>query len=140
MKIAYHLSRIVFGAWFLFSGLWHFLWPWLQPMGNTREAIAFTHAMLDSGLFDYVKAIEVVTGITLIINRAIPLTILAIVPLNVVIVYWNLVLDSGLVEYSFAGLTVLLNAIIAWPWRTYFFPQFVWKGRPYYNLEVLPDR
>lgn len=135
MKIAYHLSRVLLGTWFLFSGGWHFLWPWLQPMGNTPEAIAFTKALLASGLFDWVKAIEVVTGVTMLLNRAIPLTIVAIVPLNVVIVYWNLVLDHGVVEDTFATLTIVFNAVLAWPWRRYFWPLFVFNGAPDYSSE-----
>ncbi|WP_336981904.1 hypothetical protein [Altererythrobacter fulvus] len=135
MKYIYHFCRLLFGAWFLFSGLWHFFWPWLQPMGNTPEAIAFTKALLASGLFDWVKAIEVVTGITLLLNRAMPLTILAIVPLNIVIVYWNVALDEGLVEWTFAALTIVFNAVIAWPWRSYFWRLFTWKGAADYSLE-----
>ena len=34
MKLLYHFSRIVFGAWFLYSGLAHFLLPGWQPMGS----------------------------------------------------------------------------------------------------------
>jgi hypothetical protein len=135
LKPAYHVCRILFGAWFLFSGLWHFLWPWLQPMGDEPAAIAFTKAMLASGLFDWVKAIEVVTGVMILLNRAMPLTILAIVPLNLVIVYWNFVLDRGIVEWSFGSFTIVANALLAWPWRRYFWPLFVWRGRPDYSLE-----
>ncbi len=140
-RIAYHVSRVVFGAWFLFSGLWHFFWPWMQPLGNTPQAIAFTKALMASGLFDWVKVIEVVTGITLLLNRAMPLTIIAVVVLNVVIVYWNVVLDEGLVEYTFAALTVILTAIITWPWRAWFWPLFIWKGEPDHSLDSrLPGR
>lgn len=135
MKYLYHFCRVVFGAWFLFSGLWHFFWPELQPMGNTPAAISFTHEMLDSGLFDWVKAIEVITGITLLLNRAIPLTIIAMAPLNVVIIYWNVVLDYGVIEWTFAALTVVFSAVIAWPWRTYFWPLFVWKGAADHSLD-----
>jgi uncharacterized membrane protein len=134
MKIAYHLSRVLLGSWFLFSGAWHFFWPWLQPMGSTPEAVAFTKALMASGLFDWVKAIELVTGITMLLNRVIPITVVAIVPLNIVIVYWNLVLDHGVIEYIFAALTVIFNALVAWPWRRNFWPLFVFKGRPDYTL------
>jgi len=134
-KIIYHVVRLLFGAWFLFSGLWHFFWPWLQPIGNEPAAIAFTKALLASGLFDWVKAIEVVTGVLILLNRAMPLTIMAIVPLNIVIVYWNFVLDEGVVEWTFGALTILFNAILAWPWRRHFWPMFVWKGAADYSLE-----
>jgi len=135
MKIAYHIVRLLFGAWFLFSGLWHFFWPWLQPMGNEPAAIAFTKALLASGLFDWIKAIEVVTGVLILLNRAMPLAIMAIVPINIVIVYWNFVLDKGVVEWTFGAMTILFNAMLAWPWRRYFWPMFVWKGRADYSLE-----
>jgi len=134
MKPAYHVFRVLLGGWFLFSGLWHFLWPWLQPMGNTPAAIAFTRAMLASGLFDWVKAIEVVTGVLMLLNRAMPLTILAIVPLNIVIVYWNFVLDRGVIEWTFGLFTILANAALAWPWRQLFWQLFVWRGRPDFSL------
>lgn len=139
MKPAYHFCRILFGAWFLFSGLWHFFWPWLQPMGHEPAAIAFTKALLASGLFDWIKALEVVTGITLLLNRALPLTILAIVPINVVIIYWNFVLDGGIVDWTFGVLTILFNAVMAWPWRCYFWPLFVWKGTPDYSADPFVD-
>ena len=135
MKPAYHAIRLLFGSWFLFSGLWHFFWPWLQPMGNAPAAIAFTRALLASGLFDWVKAIEVAAGIAILLNRAMPLTVLAIVPLNVVIVYWNVVLDHGVVEGAFAGFTIVATAVLAWPWRDYFWPLFVWRGEPYHSAD-----
>jgi hypothetical protein len=134
MKYLYHFSRVVFGAWVLFSGLWHFFWPSLQPLGNEPEAIAFTKALLASGLFDWVKAIEVITGAALLLNRGMPLTIIALAPISVVIVYWNVVLDEGAVEWAFAALTIVFSAIIAWPWRGYFWPLFVWKGTADYSL------
>ncbi|MBC2667888.1 hypothetical protein ACFOON_00765 [Novosphingobium piscinae] len=134
MRIVYGTCRIAFGGWYLFSGLWHFLWPWLQPMGSTPEAIAFTRAMLASGLFDWVKAIEVVTGLLILANRAMPLTVIAITPLNAVIVFWNLVLDQGLIDYAFAAFTVVANAVLAWPWRMSYLPLLVWTGRPDYGL------
>jgi hypothetical protein len=135
MTYLYHFCRVLFGAWFLFSGLWHFFWPWLQPMGTTPEAIAFTKALLASGLFDWIKAIEVVTGVTLLLNRAMPLTIIALAPINVVIVYWNVVLDRGLVDWVFTVLTIVFSAVIAWPWRGYFWPLFVWKGTADHSLD-----
>ena len=130
----YHASRLVFGGWWLFSGLMHFLWPGLQPLGDEPAAIAFTKALMASGLFDWIKVIEVVLGVTMLLNRAMPLTIVALVPLNVVIVYWNFVLDEGAVEWTFGALSIVFNVVLAWPWRRYFFPLVVWRGEPDYAL------
>lgn len=125
----YHLSRVIFGGWWLFSGFMHFLWPELQPLGNEQAAIDFTLALMASGLFDIIKLLEIVLGVTLLLNRAMPLTVIALVPINAVIVYWNFALDEGIVEWTFGGLTILFNIILAWPWRRYFWAMFVWKGQ-----------
>jgi hypothetical protein len=135
VKWVYHASRVVLGGWWLFSGLMHFLWPQLQPLGDEPGSIAFTQALMASGLFTWIKVIEVILGLTMLANRAMPLTVIALVPLNVVIVYWNVVLDSGAVEWTFAALSVALNAILAWAWRRYFWPLLVWRGRPDYGLD-----
>lgn len=136
MNWFYHISRVVFGAWWLFSGLWHFFWPEIQPLGNEQPAIDFTLALMASGLFDWIKAVEVLVGISLLANRLMPLTILAVIPINAVIVYWNFVLDRGVVEWTFGALSIVLNAIIVWPWRAYFWEMFVFKGKPDYSLTL----
>ena len=63
-----------------------------------------------------------------------PLTVIALVPLNVVIVYWNFALDEGAVEWTFGALSIAFNAILAWPWRRYFWPLIVWQGQADYGL------
>ena len=136
MRWAYHASRLILGGWWLFSGLMHFLWPHLQPLGNEQPAIDFTLALMASGLFDWVKAIEVVLGLTLLANRAMPLTVIALVPINAVIVYWNFVLDEGLVEWTFGALTIISNAVLAWPWRHLFLPLVIWRGEADYSLTM----
>lgn len=131
----YHLSRLIFGGWWLFSGVMYFAWPELQQLGEDPAAIAFTQALMDSGLFEIVKAMEILLGLTILANRAMPLTIIALVPINLVIVYWSFVLDTGLVEWTFGALTIVFNAILAWPWRHSFWPLFVWRGRADFATE-----
>ena len=135
MKWVYHASRLVFGGWWLFSGLMHFLWPGLQPMGHEPAAIAFTKALMASGLFTWVKAIEIVLGLAMLANRAMPLAVIALAPLNVVIVYWNCVLDSGAVDWTFAVLSIAINALFARVWRGHFWPLLAWEGRPDYSVQ-----
>jgi hypothetical protein len=79
--------------------------------------------------------IEVLLGATMLANRLMPLTVIALIPLNVVICYWNFVLDPGAVDIVFGILTIVLNAVLAWPWRGYFWPLFAWRGRPDYSLD-----
>ena len=140
MKWLYHASRVVFGGWWLFSGLMHFLWPDLQPLGDEQPAIDFTLALMASGLFDWIKVIEIVLGLAMLLNRAMPLTIVALVPLNAVIVYWNFVLEVGTVEYVFGALSIVFNLILAWPWRGHLWQLLSWRGKPAYAVfPVVPN-
>jgi hypothetical protein len=127
-KYVYHASRVIFGGWWLYSGAMHFIDPAWQPMGHEPAAIAFTQALMDSGLFFWVKVLEIVLGLTILANRAMPLTLLALTPINIVIIYWNFVLDPATVDYVFGALSIVFNLTLAWPWRRVFYPLFAWKG------------
>ena len=135
MKYLYHASRIVFGGWWLFSGFMPFVDPAWQPLGQEQAAIDFSLAMIDSGLMTVVKIFEILIGIAILANRFMPLAIVALVPLNVVIVYWNFVLDEGVIEYTFGALSIVFNAILAWPWRHYFWQLLAWKGAADFSLD-----
>lgn len=135
MKWLYHFSRILFGSWWLYSGAMPFFFPQWQPLGDEPGAVSFTLTLIDSGLMAFIKALEILLGLLILANRAMPLAVLAIVPINVVIVYWNFVLDEGAVEWSFGALTIALNAILAWPWRRYYWPLFQWRGRPDFSTD-----
>lgn len=110
-------ARILFGGWFLFSGVEYFTPFDLQPLGNTPLAKEFTLALIHSGLFAWIKVMEVVVAMLILANRAVLPAAIACVPLNIVIGYWNFVLDPGVVEYAFGIVTLLLNGILLWPWR-----------------------
>jgi len=130
LKWIYHLSRIIFGGWWVYSGVMPFIDPGWQPLGQEQAAIDFTQALIASGLMSWIKVAEIVLGLLILSNRAMPLAVLAVVPINIVILYWNFVLEIGTVEYTFGALTILFNIILIWPWRRYFWPLFVWQGRP----------
>lgn len=134
-KWVYHVSRVIFGGWWLYSGLMHFLVPSWQPLGQEQAAIDFTVALIDSGLFEWIKAIEVILGITLLANRFMPATIIALTPINIVILYWNFVLDEGVVEYVFGALSAIFNLVIAWPYRALFWPLLGWNPKPDYSMQ-----
>jgi hypothetical protein len=134
-KYVYHASRVIFGGWWLYSGAMHFISPAWQPMGHEPAAIAFTQALMNSGLFRWVKVLEVILGITILINRAMPLSLIALVPINVVIIYWNFILDPASIDYVFGALSIVFNLILLWPWRARFYPLFVWRGQADYRLQ-----
>ena len=72
------VCRTIFGAWNLFFGLVFFfdiygmvfLIP--QPMGHGAMTLYLNQALIDTHLFHVVKAIEIVVGVLLLMNRAVP--------------------------------------------------------------------
>lgn len=96
---------------FSFSGVEYFTPFDLQPLGNTPLAQEFTLALIHSGLFAWMKVMEVVAALLILANRAVLPAALPAAPLNIVTGYWNFLLDPGVVEYAFGIVTLLLNAI-----------------------------
>ena len=134
MKWLYHVSRLVLGGWWVFSGVMPFVDPAWQPYGQEPAAIEFTTAMVNSGLMTCVKLAEIVLGLLILANRLMPIVTFAIVPINFVIVWWNLVLETGTVELVFGVLTIMFNAVLVWVWRRYLYALFAWRGTPDYSL------
>lgn len=127
MKIGYTIVRVIFGLWFTYAGIEYFI-PGLQPFGTTAIAQQFTHALVDSGLMLVVKIMELVGGVLILLNRAVLPAALAMLPLSVVIAFWNIVLDPAPpVGYAFGIVTPLFNLILIWPYRERLVPLLVWN-------------
>lgn len=126
----YHFVRVFTALWFLYAGLNYFLYPDNQRLGLVPASHDFTVALIDSGLFAWVKAIEVVLGVTLLLHRFMPLTVLALVPINFVVVYYNWVLEPHTGTYIAGALTFAFTALLVWSWRAYFWPLLVFRASP----------
>jgi uncharacterized membrane protein YphA (DoxX/SURF4 family) len=127
MTIAYTIVRVIFGLWFTYAGIEYFI-PGLQPFGTTAIAQQFTHALVDSGLMLIVKIMELIGGVLILLNRAVLPSALAMLPLSVVIAFWNIILDPvPPVGYAFGVVTPLFNLILIWPYRERLMPLMVWK-------------
>ncbi|WP_395397317.1 hypothetical protein WBP07_32085 [Novosphingobium sp. BL-8A] len=139
MRAFYHVSRWVFGLWYLFSGV-EFFTPFnLQPLGNTPLGQEFTLALIHSGLFAWIKVMEIVIALLVLADRMMPLIAAAAVPLTVVIAYWNFALEWGAVEAVFGMLTILFNAALLWPYRAYYIPAITaWQGEKDFGTDLRP--
>lgn len=128
MTLGYTIVRLIFGAWFTYAGIEYFV-PDLQPFGTTAIAQQFTHALVDSGLMLIVKIMELVAGLLILLNRAVLPSALAVLPLSVVIAFWNIVLDPAPpAGYAFGVVTPLFNLILLWPYRDRLRALLVWKA------------
>ncbi len=113
LTLAWHGARIVFGAWFPFWGVEYFTDLGIQPP-LARE---FTLALIHSHLFALVKAMEITIGAACLANSCVLLAMTACLPITVVIVWCNLVLEPGPVEIASGLVTPPLNLVLLWPFR-----------------------
>ena len=65
MKYGVWFVRLLFAAWMIPAGLNHFVPLFPQPMGTQPLSNELVVALIDSHLFDLVKAVELVVGLGL---------------------------------------------------------------------------
>ena len=113
MKYLIIAGRMIFGGWFVYAGLNHWFHFTPQPFGQNPVSIELTTVLIESGLFDLVKAIEAITGLFVLIGVFVPLALLVALPISVVVAYFNLVLElNGIVNYLAGGLVLGINALL----------------------------
>lgn len=105
--------QFFYGGWFVFHGLNYWLHFFVQPPGASGMAKEFIGALIHSGLFDWVKAIEVLVGVALLANRFVPLAAVAAFPITIVIAYLNLAIEGDLFGVVVGVVIIALNGIIA---------------------------
>jgi uncharacterized membrane protein YphA (DoxX/SURF4 family) len=133
MKYPTLAARVALGLWFIIGGLnyWFLFLP--QPMGATEIARQFTLALIDSHLFAVVKAIEVLAGAAIVFDLYTPLMLLALLPISVVIFFWDVMLDREAVELTFGPLVLLVNGLLMLAYYDCYRPILVCRARPGMN-------
>lgn len=109
-----YCAQFFFGGWFLFHGLNHWVHFFPQPPGSASVSSELIRALIKSGLFDWVKAVEVVVAIALLANRFVPLAAIAAFPISIVIGYLNIAVEHDanalFVFFGVLGLNALIVA------------------------------
>lgn len=125
MKYAVWFVRLVFAAWMIPAGLNHFLPLFPQPMGSQPLSMELIIALLDSRLFDLVKAVELITGIGLLFGFYTPLALLICMPISFGVFYWDAPLEGWGSVAAIYGYSVLLcNVLLLLAYHRYFRPMF----------------
>lgn len=114
--------RILFGALFAFSGFTGLFGLGSQSTeGMSAEAVAFATALGESGFIMPVsKAVELVAGIMLLVNRFAPLALALLAPLVVGIFGFHVLLAPEGV--AIAVVIALFEVYLAWAYRDAFKP------------------
>lgn len=80
-------GRILLGAWMVVNGLNHWFPIFPQPISPIPHSSALMVVLIESGLFGLVKVVEVIGGVMLLINRFVPLALVALLPVSAIIYY-----------------------------------------------------
>lgn len=126
--------RIVFGVWNLFFGLVFFFHIYgkvffiPQPMGHGKLTPYLNQALIDTHLFHIVKAIEIVVGLMLIFNVAVPFALCVYFPITYAIFHTNMFLEDSKAGPPIALIYLAVHLFLFWAYRDYYWPMMVWHG------------
>lgn len=106
-------ARLVLGAWLVLGGLNHFFGPFMPyPQGATPLGRQLVDALEFSGLIHVAIAVQLAAGLAVLANRYLPLALAAVMPVNICVLFWALLLEGSLVWTLAAGLAVVLGALL----------------------------
>jgi hypothetical protein len=127
--------RYFFGGHALISGANHYLIIIPDIMPNHPEiAVRFMHVLIDSHLYDVVKVIEILTGLSLITGWYMPVTLMMEMPVTVIICYLSLFI-APTPRSMFSGIReVILNMFLLSSYWGYLRPLI---GQPKPSLRPL---
>ncbi len=134
LGVSVHVLRTLFGAWNLFFGLVFFfdisgsMFVIPQPMGHGDLTPYLNQTLIDTHLFHVVKAIEIVVGILLLTNRAVPFSLCVYFPITVVIFHVNMFLETFAGGPVIAVIYLVIHLYLFWSYRSYYRPMLVWRA------------
>jgi putative oxidoreductase len=125
MKIAVLIARILLGLIFVVFGLnffFHFITMAQPPM--SAPATAFSGGLFGSGyFFQYMKVIEIASGLFLLINRYTALFVVVLFPISLnVFLFHAILVPSGI---PLGTIVLLLNLFLAFAYRKYYSSLFM---------------
>ncbi len=120
MKYAVWLVRLIFGAWMVPAGLNHFIPLFPQPLGSGLSGEVF-NALFDSHLFDIVKAVELIAGISVLTGFYTPLMLVVCMPVSFCVFWWDNPLSGwGSPANPYGQAVLLCNLLLcAAHWNSY---------------------
>ena len=131
MKYAVWFLRLVFGAWMVPVGLNHFYPLFPQPMGSQPLSHELIVALLDSHLFDIVKAVELIAGICVLTGFYTPLALVVCMPVSFCVFYWDTPLEGwGSLASVFGGTVLACNLFLCLAYIRSYRSMFALRSRP----------
>lgn len=127
MKVTTIVVRVLLGFLYLVFGLDYFLHFIPYEPNHTGRVAAFKTALKDVGYFyPMIKSIQVVGGVSLLINRYAPFFAVVLFPLSLnVFLYHTILVPSG---WLMGVLLLVPNLFLGYAYRKYYAGMFVRKA------------
>lgn len=121
--------QALFGLFYLANGL-NFFYPFFAiPRPQNPIAGLLMQGFVTSGMFTYVKSIEVLTGISMLSGLAVPLMLVLSFPVTVMIAYIDvIVLGMELHSWVWGGGLFVAHSLLMIAYFPYYRPLFVWRA------------
>ena len=139
-KAAVTLMRLFLGGWMVVSGYSHWapqfgLPPGFpQPLGTLPLSNQMLVTMIEIGLFDIVKTVEIVGGLCLIFGIFVPAATLILLPVSAIVYYNAIFLNlrtDRIINPTYMGVMCLyMNVIIAVGYIRYYLPMLSFRSSP----------
>jgi len=125
MRYAVWWVRLIYVAWMVPAGLNHFIQLYPQPTGNQPLSIGVFTALIDSGMFTLVKAVELVAGLMLLFGWRVPLALVMVLPVSFTVWYWDTELQGWWTPSAIYGWAVLsCNVFLLYAYRHCYYSMF----------------
>src|SRR5277367_5123353 len=136
MKYAVWLVRLWYAAWMIPAGLEHFVHIFPQPGYYTTRPLAheMLFALLHSHLFDVVKAVELLTGIAVLLGFFTPLMLLVCMPVAFCVFWWDAPLSMwNLGSVTAGGRVLASDVLLCVAFFSCYRAMFVLQARPQFR-------
>ena len=131
MKYAIWVVRLVFAAWMIPAGLNHFVPLFPQPMGTKPLSHELIVVLLDSHLFDLVKAVELLAGLSVLTGLFTPVVLLMSMPVSFCVFFWDTPLEGWTSRAAIFGCSVLAcNVVLCVAHLKHYQAMFAWRSAP----------
>ena len=131
MKYAVWFARLVFAAWMIPAGLNHFVRLFPQPMGSQPLSHELIVALIDSHLFDIVKAVELIAGVCVLLGFYTPLALIICMPVSFCVFFWDAPLEGWGSRAAIFGYSALLfNVLLCLAYSRNYRSMFALRSKP----------
>jgi hypothetical protein len=130
-KLVLIFFRVMLGAWMVVSGTSHLLplfgFPpvFPQPLGNYHLSNVMLVSLVEVGLFDIIKTVELIVGICLVFNIFVPLALAAALPVSYMVFHNSIFLNfryDRIFSTYMAVWCLYMNVILLLAYIRYYLP------------------